>query len=129
MFQTKAVRKQCRQIAIRLTSSAQLIRSPFSDRDTYTVLGGNTFVLFRTEPLDYQEKAMRIYGSKYVPPMTCRQTEPFYVYSMTMPDNYGDIIHCEENVLAAKTMMSELALFSSKSEFPQREMDIELDAI
>ena len=73
---------------------------------------------------------MRIYGSKYVLPMTCRQTEPFYVYSMTMPDNYGNIIHCEENMLAAKTMMSELALFSSKScEFPQKEMDIELDAI
>jgi hypothetical protein len=73
---------------------------------------------------------MEIHGTKYVLPISCKQSEPFHVY--TTP--YGGLScttkEFRESLSAQKRAVSDLAMFLCQScESPQDVMDIKVDAM
>ena len=63
-------KEECHAIAKSLTASDKVCPTPLQGGNSYSVRGGNTVVQFRAEPFDLRvhDKAMEIYGTKYVRP-------------------------------------------------------------
>ena len=125
-------KEECHVIAKSVTASDEVFPTPLQGGNSYSVRSGNTVVQFHAEPFDLpiHDKAMEIHGNKYVLPITCKQSQPFYVY--TTP--YGGLSctakEFRKSLSAQKRAVSDLAMFLSQScESPQDVMDIKLDAI
>ena len=109
-----------------------LIPTPLQGGNSYTLHSGDIVVQFRAQPLDLEvlTKAREIHGTKYVFPMECVQSKPFYVYIT----RYGRL-SCiapdfRRSIPAQKTAVVDLALFLARScEHPQVTMDVEFETI
>ena|SRR5947207_1640318 len=125
-------KRECHGIAKYLTGSNDISAVPLQGGRSYTVRGGDIVVQFRSEPLDLSvhEKAAKIYGTRYVLPIMCRQVSSFYVY--TSP--YGGKSCCAKefrvNVAAQKTALRDIAtLFAQACTHPVDHMDVQLNMI
>ena len=124
-------KEECHTIAKSLTGSTDVFPVRFQGYNSYTIQGGAVVVQIRKEPLELEtlERAMKIH-KPYVLPITCRQTEPFYVYVTP----YGGRPCCAKefsvNRAAQKTALRDLAVFLAQScEYPVTEMWFSLDTI
>jgi Phosphotransferase enzyme family len=122
---------ECIAIAKSLTASEDIFPVYFQGMQSYTMQGGSVVVQFRREPidLDIHDKAMAIHGA-YVPPITCKQTEPFYVYVTP----YGGTPCCAKefrfNLDAQKNAIKDVAILLAQScRHPVKQMGISLDEI
>jgi hypothetical protein len=86
----------CHVIAKSMSPSNDVIPTAVQGANSYTVRAGELVVQFRSAEVDLRvhNKAMEIHGSAYVPPITCIQSDPFYVY--TSP--YRGKSHCEQGI-------------------------------
>jgi hypothetical protein len=101
--------------------------------NSYTLRGGKLVVQFRSAEVDLRvhNKAMEIHGSEYVPPITCIQSDPFYVY--TSP--YRGKSHCEQGISTItlstrrNTIIDLATFFAQSSHHPvdHGQMEIKLD--
>lgn len=93
--------------------------------------GGGVVVQFREEPIDLEihEKAMKIHKA-YVHPITCKQSEPFYVYTAPYAGRPCCAKAFRVNQAAQKNALRDLALFFAQSceYYPVQEMGISLHA-
>jgi hypothetical protein len=111
-------REVCHTIAKSLSLADHVSPTPVQGTNSYTLRGGKLVVQFRSVPVDLRihNKAMEVHGSRYVPPITCMQSEPFYVY--TSP--YRGKAHSEygiSNITLAvrKNTVVDLAIFLAQS--------------
>ena len=103
--------------------------------NSYTLRGGELIIRFRSVEVDLRvhDKATEIHGSEYVPPITCIQSDPFYVY--TSP--YRGKSHCEQGISSItlstrRNTILDLATFFAQScrrPVDHDQMDIKLDII
>jgi hypothetical protein len=124
-------KEECHAITKSLTGSNDVHPVRFQGMQSYTMQGGAVVVQFRKEPMELEthETAMKIH-KRYVLPITCKQTEPFYAYVAP----YGGTPCCAKefrvNRAAQKTALQDLADFLAEScEFRVTEMGIRLDTI
>ena len=125
-------KEECHLIAEDLTSSDDIAPIRHQGGLSYTLRGGDIVVQFRAAQLDLSihAKAMVIHGTRYILPITCKQSAPFYVY--TSP--YGGRSCCAEefrvSVPAQKNAITDLATFLAQScQHPVDHMDVKLDLI
>ena len=124
-------KEECVVITKTLTGSNDTFPVHYQGMQSYTMQGGGVVVQFREEPIDLEihEKAMKIHKA-YVLPITCKQTEPCYVYVTP----YGGRPCCAKEVrvnqTAQRNALRDLAIFLAQScEYPVHEMGISLDTI
>jgi hypothetical protein len=103
--------------------------------NSYTLRAGELVIQFRSVEVDLSvhNKAIEIHGSKYVPPITCVQLEPFYVYASP----YRGKSHCEQGISSItlstreNTVVDLATFFAQSCHHPvgHDQVDIKLDII
>jgi hypothetical protein len=116
-----------------LSSGPDLIKpTAVQGGQSYNLQSGETIIQFRAKPLETHvlNKAREIFGNRYVLPIHCVQSEPFYVYT----SQYGSLPYStpafRESVSAQRIAVADLASFLVRCfEHQQSKMELEFETI
>jgi hypothetical protein len=126
-------KEECFRIARSLSPEPDLIKpTAVQGGQSYNLQSGETIIQFRAKALEIGvlDKAREIFGNKYVLPVHCVQSEPFYVYTSPYGGLPCSTLAFRETVSAQKIAIADLALFLVRCfEYQQSEMELKFETI